>query len=69
LDENIENQILKFVQNRYKIDEATAPRHIHIRFDLDISQVENLLETLSEKNKISKFYDKDYQENRYIPTL
>jgi hypothetical protein len=69
LDENIENKILEFVQNRYKIDEATAPRHIHIRFDLDISYVEIILETLAQKNKISKFYDKDYQENRYIPTL
>lgn len=69
MDENIEKQILEFVQNRQKIDESTAPRHIHIRFDLEMSQAENVLETLTQKNKILKFYDKDYQENRYLPAL
>jgi ribosomal protein S25 len=69
MDENIEIRILEFVQNRHKIDESTAPRHIHIRFDLEMSRAENVLETLTQKNKILKFYDKDYQENRYLPAL
>lgn len=69
MDENIEKQILEFVQNRHKMDESTAPRHIHIRFDLEMSRAENILETLTQKNKILKFYDKDYQENRYMPAL
>ena len=55
MDENIEIKILEFVQNRHKIDESTAPRHIHIRFDLEMSQAENILETLTQKNKILKF--------------
>ncbi len=67
MDQNIESQILEFVQNRYKKEESTCSRHIHIRFDIEILQAEKILETLSQKNKISKYYDKDYQENRYVP--
>ena len=69
MGKNIEKQILEFVQNRDKIDESTTPRHIHIRFGLEMSRAENILETLTQKNKILKFYDKDYQENRYMPAL
>jgi alpha-D-ribose 1-methylphosphonate 5-triphosphate diphosphatase PhnM len=67
MDENTENQILEFIQNRHKKDEATASRHIHIRFDIEIIQVEKILEVLAQKNKISKYYDTSYQEDRYIP--
>jgi alpha-D-ribose 1-methylphosphonate 5-triphosphate diphosphatase PhnM len=69
MKENVENQILEFIQNRHKKDEATASRHIHIRFDIEILEAEKILERLSQKNKISKFYDEDYQEDRYRPNL
>ena len=64
---NTENKILEFIQNRHKTEEATAARHIHIRFDIEITQAEKILEDLSQKNKISKYYDTSYQEDRYIP--
>ena len=67
MDENTENQILEFIQNRHKKDESTASRHIHIRFDIEMTQAEKILETLSQKNKISKYYDTSYQEDRYLP--
>jgi hypothetical protein len=65
MDEILENQILEFVQNRHKKNESTASRHIHIRFDIGILDAEKFLESLTLKNKISKFYDEDYQEDRY----
>jgi alpha-D-ribose 1-methylphosphonate 5-triphosphate diphosphatase PhnM len=65
MDENIKNQILEFIQNRHKKGESTASRHIHIRFDIEIIDAERILETLSQKNKISKYYDTSYQEDRY----
>ncbi len=67
MEENTENQILEFIQNRHKKDESTASRHIHIRFDIEIIQAEKILETLSQKNKISKYYDTSYQEDRFLP--
>jgi alpha-D-ribose 1-methylphosphonate 5-triphosphate diphosphatase PhnM len=67
MDENTEKQILEFIQNRHKKDESTASRHIHIRFDIEMTQAEKILETLSQKNKISKYYDTSYQEDRYLP--
>ncbi len=51
MDENTENQILEFIQNRHKKDESTASRHIHIRFDIEMTQAEKILETLSQKIK------------------
>ena len=65
MDKILENQILEFVQNRHKKNESTASRHIHIRFDIEILDAEKFLESLTLKNKISKFYDEDYQEDRY----
>ena len=65
MEENTENQILEFVQNRHKKNESTASRHIHIRFDIEILDAEKFLESLTLKNKISKFYDEEYQEDRY----
>ena len=65
MDEILENQILEFVQNRHKNKNSTASRHIHIRFDIEILDAEKILESLTLKNKISKCYDEDYQEDRY----
>ena len=67
MDESIENKILEFVQNRYKKTESTGPRHIHIRFDIEVIQAEKILEALTQKNKVSKYYDEEYQEDRYLP--
>jgi sugar-specific transcriptional regulator TrmB len=67
MDENTENLILEFIQNRHTKDESTASRHIHIRFDIEIIRIEKILEILAQKNKISKYYDISYQEDRYIP--
>ncbi|MDH3676978.1 MAG: hypothetical protein OEQ12_01605 [Nitrosopumilus sp.] len=67
MTEILENQILEFVKNRNKKDESTGPRQVHIRFDIEILQAQKILEDLSQKNKVSKFYDKEYQEDRYIP--
>jgi hypothetical protein len=65
---NLEGRILEFVQNRHKNKESTGSRHIHIRFDIEISNAEKILETLTQKNNISKYYDNDYQEERYFPS-
>ncbi len=67
MDENTENLILEFIQNRHKKGESTASRHIHIRFDIEIPDAEEILDILSQKNKISKYYDTSYQEDRYLP--
>ena len=67
MSENKEKQILEFIQNRHKNGESTGSRHVHIRFDIEIMHAEEILESLSHKKEISKFYDEDYQENRYIP--
>ena len=61
----LEEQILEFVQNRHKKGESTASRHIHIRFDIEINEAEEILENLATNGKISKSYDAEYQENRY----
>ena len=65
MDKSIENQILEFVQNRYKKNESTASRHVHIRFDIEMIQAEKILGLLAQKNRIVKYYDKEYQEDRY----
>ena len=68
MNKSIEDQILEFVQNRYKIKESIAPRHVHIRFDIEIIRAEKILDTLTQKNKIVKYHDKEYQEDRYTPS-
>ena len=65
MNQNLEEQVLEFVQNRHKKGESTASRHIHIRFDIEISWAEEILEKLATNGKISKSYDEEYQENRY----
>lgn len=64
---DIENKILEFIQNRDEKGETTAPRHVHIRFGIENEEIEEILKRLSKKEKISKLYDKQYQEDRYWP--
>ena len=68
MSQNLEEQVLEFVQNRHKKGESTASRHIHIRFDIEILEAEEILEKLATDGKISKSYDEEYQENRYSQT-
>ena len=65
MSENTLEQIFEFVQNRHKKGESTSSRHIHIRFGIEIAQAEEFLAKLHTKKRISKFYDEDYQEDRY----
>jgi len=64
---DLENKILEFIQNREKNKETTAPRHVHIRFGIEIKEIEEILKLLSSKKIISKSYDIQYQEDRYLP--
>jgi len=64
---DLENKILEFIQNREKNKESTAPRHVHIRFGIEIKEIEEILKLLSSKKIISKSYDNQYQEDRYLP--
>ncbi|MFQ5496526.1 MAG: hypothetical protein ACE5DU_01425 [Nitrosopumilus sp.] len=57
--------IYEFVKNRTKQNETTASRHIHRRFDIPMVQAEEVLKNLTDKNKIEKIYDKEYDELRY----
>ncbi|MFQ5440542.1 MAG: hypothetical protein ACE5DL_03665 [Nitrosopumilaceae archaeon] len=68
MDENLENKILEFVQNRHEKNESTGTRHIHIRFDIEMPLAEKILEILVQKEKISRYYDEDYEEDRYRST-
>ena len=65
--EDLENKILEFIQNRDEKGESTAIRHIHIRFGIENEEIEETLKRLSNKEKISKLYDNQYQEDRYLP--
>ena len=62
---DLENKILEFIKNREKNKESTAPRHVHIRFGIEIEEIAEILKRLSTKEKISKSYDRQYQEDRY----
>ena len=53
-----------FIRNRKK-KESTAPRHIHIRFDIELLDIEKILQSLVAKKEIKEVYDSDYQENRF----
>ena len=64
--DGLENKIIEFIQNREKNNESTAPRHIHIRFGIEIKEIEEILKRLSTRDKISKSYDRQYQEDRYF---
>ncbi|AFS80902.1 hypothetical protein NKOR_05080 [Candidatus Nitrosopumilus koreensis AR1] len=62
---NIKEIIIEFIKNRSEINETTATRHIHRRFDISEEEIEKILEEFVNKNKIKKTYDEEYQENRF----
>jgi len=64
-DTNIKEKIFEFVKNRSEINETTAIRHIHRRFDMAEDEIEKILEELFGENKINKIYDDEFQENRF----
>ena len=63
--EKVEKIILEFIKNRANEQESTASRHIHRRFDIDMSKANQVLTHLARKRLIEEFYDEEYQENRY----
>lgn len=67
MSEETESQIYEFIKNRQYKGESTASRHIHIRFDIEIAKIEKILNSLIQKEMISKLYDKEYQEDRFAP--
>ena len=67
MSQELEAQVLEFVDNRQQKGESTASRHIHIRFGIDIENAGQILDKLAENGKISKKYDEQYQEYRYSP--
>ena len=67
MSQELEAQILEFVDSRQQKGESTASRHIHIRFGIDIENADKILDELAENGKISKKYDEQYQEDRYSP--
>lgn len=67
MSEDLEFQMFEFIKNRHEKGETTASRHIHIRFDVEIDKIEEILCILLNKGIISKSYDKEYQEDRFSP--
>ncbi|MFB5614513.1 MAG: hypothetical protein ACE5RI_05370 [Candidatus Nitrosomaritimum yanchengensis] len=67
MSEEIESQMYEFIKNRHGKGETTSSRHIHIRFDIEIAKIEEILNKLVQKEMISKLYDKEYQEDRFSP--
>jgi hypothetical protein len=65
MSQELEVQVLEFVENRKKRGESTGSRHIHIRFGIEIEDAEQILDKLAENGNISKKYDGQYQEDRY----
>lgn len=63
----LERKILEFIKNRYEKGESTSSRNIHIRFGDEIHEIEKILEKIQGLNEISKYYDSQYQEERYLP--
>ena len=62
---NIKETIFELIKNRSEINETTAIRHIHRRFDIPEDEIEKILEELFTKIKIKKIYDEEYQKNRF----
>lgn len=58
--------IFEFVSNRSIQNESTTSRHVHRRFDISIDEAENILKEMLTNNMVEKFYDEEYQENRYM---
>jgi hypothetical protein len=61
----LEMLIFEFVKNRTMETESITSRHIHRRFDIEMTQAEEILINLSDQKLIEKFYDEEYQEDRY----
>ena len=64
-DIDIKKIILEFIKNRTKLNESTASRHIHRRFDIPMDNAEEILKELSNEKIIEEMYDKEYQEIRF----
>ena len=64
-DVDIKKIILEFIKNRTELNESTASRHIHRRFDIPMDKAEEILKELSNEKIIEEIYDKEYQENRF----
>lgn len=64
-DIDINKMIFEFIKNRSEINETTATRHIHRRFDIAEDEIEKILDEFFNENKIKKIYDEEYQENRF----
>ena len=64
-DVDIKKIILEFIKNRTKLNESTASRHIHRRFDIPMDKAEEILKELSNEKIIEEIYDKEYQEIRF----
>ncbi|MGD2107147.1 MAG: hypothetical protein PVH93_06015 [Nitrosopumilaceae archaeon] len=67
MSEGIESQVYEFIKNRHTKGDTTASRHVHIRFDIEIAKIEKILNRLLQKGLVSKLYDKEYQEDRFVP--
>ena len=62
---DVKEKILEFIKNRSEINETTATRHIHRRFDMVDEEIDKILNKLFEENMIKKIYDEEYHENRF----
>ena len=63
----IQEKILEFIRNRSEINETTAARHIHRRFDMPEEEIEAILDEMWQKKKLVKSYDEHYREIRFGP--
>ena len=50
---DIKKIILEFIKNRTELNESTASRHIHRRFDIDMSKANQVLTHLVRKKLIA----------------
>ena len=64
-DEKLEKIVFEFIKNRTVENESTTSRHIHRRFDIEMSKANKILVDLLRKKQIEEFYDEEYQEYRY----
>ena len=64
-DTDIKEKIFEYIKNRSDINETTAIRHIHRRFNIVEEEIEVIINRLHDENKIEKIYDEEYQESRF----
>lgn len=62
---DIKEKIFEYIKNRSDINETTAIRHIHRRFDIVEEEIEKITDKLFDEKRIEKTYDEEYQENRF----